>query len=228
MPVGQQWAAIGLGSDKMAGALVLMIYSSSSDKNVTFSPRLAKGHSEPEFYKDLKYETLPGTGFINNTFVYSAVCHNCRSWPGGNLDVTATDQKCIYAAGPGGFVKSNSQKESIKYHSEFGHFTVDMKHATGPAGEPSLNGDISADGITVGKWAGGKRDWAAIMHAVIMVGCFVGLMPLGVLILRLGEWVRWHGVNQLLALIGVIVGFGLGISISLRYVRVSACMYWPL
>lgn len=226
MPRGEYWAAVGLGNHKMPGTLVLMVYSSASSENVTFSPRLATGHTEPEYYTGLDYETLTDhTGLVNiTTYVYSAVCHNCRSWPGGSIDMNSTAQEFIFATGPSGDVKSDSQEASVKLHYEHGTFVMDMKHATGPAGPAILNDSTADDndGSTlVGKVTEGMNDWVAVVHAVFMVGCFVGLMPFGVLILRVGEWVRWHGLNQGVAMIGVIVGFGLGIKTSTLYNRVS-------
>jgi len=57
--------------------------------------------------------------------------------------------------------------------------------------------------------------------ACIMVLTFVGLMPLGTLILRVLGWTRIHGINQTLASILGITGAGIGIYISTLYNRVS-------
>lgn len=222
MPKGEWWAAVGLGSSKMANSLVLMVYSSSSGDNLTFSPRLAKGHTEPEPYDHLDVETLAGTGLVNETtYLYNAICHNCRSWPGGSVDVTSTAQKFIYATGPGGDAKSDSQAASVKIHYEYGTFTMDMKHATGSAGPVVLNStttDVN-DGVIAGSSKQGMTDYTAMFHAIIMIGCLLGLMPLGVLLLRVGGWVRLHGINQGVAAIGIIVGFALGVKSSTLYNR---------
>jgi hypothetical protein len=54
-----------------------------------------------------------------------------------------------------------------------------------------------------------------------MVFTFVGLMPLGTLILRVLGWTRIHGINQTLASILGIVGAAIGIYIGTLYNRVS-------
>lgn len=225
MARGLSWAAVGMGGHKMPGSLMFMIYPSASEKNVTFSPRLATDHTEPELYRSLDFETLSNaTGLMNETtYVYSAVCHNCRSWRGGSLDVNSTSQQFIFATGPGGDEGSDSDQASVKLHYEHGAFTMDMRHATGPAGPAVLNvvtADDNEGSVLVGEPVEGMNDWVAVIHAVFMIGCFVGLMPLGVLILRLGGWVRWHGLNQGVAMIGVIVGLGLGIKAGTLYNRV--------
>lgn len=226
MASGLSWAAVGLGGHKMPGTLMFMIYPSASGKNVTFSPRLSTDHTEPELYAGVDFEILSNaTGLMNETtYVYSAVCHNCRTWPGGSIDVNSTSQHFIFASGPGGSVGSDSDRASVKLHYEHGAFTMDMLHATGPAGPTVLNlatADNNEGSTLVGQVTEGMNDWAALIHAVIMVGCFVGLMPFGILILRLGEWVRWHGLNQAVAMVGVIVGLGLGIKAGTLYNRVS-------
>jgi hypothetical protein len=226
MARGLSWAAVGLGGHKMPGSLVFMIYPSASEKNVTFSPRLATDHTEPEFYPSLDFETLTNaTGLMTETtYVYSGICHNCRTWRGGSLDVNSTSQQFIFATGPGGTAGSDSDHASVKLHYEHGAFTMDMLHATGPAGPAVLNlatADDNEGSALVGEPVEGMNDWAAVIHAVFMIGCFVGLMPLGILIVRLGGWVRWHGLNQGVAMIGVIVGLGLGIKAGTLYNRVS-------
>lgn len=208
---------------------MFMIYPSSSEKNVTFSPRLATDHTEPEFYPGLDVETLANaTGLMNETtYVYSGVCHNCRTWRGGSLDVNSTTQQFIFATGPGGDQGSDSDQASVKLHYEHGAFTMDMRFATGPAGPAVLNlasTDDNEGSVLVGEPVEGMNDYVALIHAVVMIGCFVGLMPFGILILRLGGWVRWHGLNQGVAMIGVIVGLGLGIKAGTLYNRVSSVL----
>jgi hypothetical protein len=205
---------------------MFMIYPSASEENVTFSPRLATDHTEPEFYPSLDVETLANaTGLVDqSTYVYTAVCRNCRAWPGGLLDVNSTSQQFIFATGPGGAAGSDSDQASVKLHYEHGAFTMDMQHATGPAAPAVLNAvtaDDNEGSTLVGEPVEGMNDWVALVHAVFMIGCFVGLMPLGILIVRLGGWVRWHGLNQGVAMIGVIVGVGLGIKAGTLYNRVS-------
>ncbi|KAL8306044.1 hypothetical protein RB597_003331 [Gaeumannomyces tritici] len=230
------WAAVGLGSATMAGnPLILMVYASTDGANVTFSPRLAtRGRAEPTPLSaadssSLRVTALPGTGLINGTLVYRARCAGCRRWPGGgSLDVAATALPCIYGAGPS-FFRSDDAAAPLKMHHSFGSFTLDLRAATaaaagggGVAGAPVL--DKSTTLRSVGATLGGvsrtgKRDWAAVAHAVVMIFCFVGLLPLGVLMLRVGEWVRPHGITQGVAVVGIIVGFGLGVHVSGRYNR---------
>ena len=64
-------------------------------------------------------------------------------------------------------------------------------------------------------------DGMSTAHAGVMVLVFVVLLPVGVLVLRFGDEVRWHGVLQGVSLLGGLVGAGLGVSVSFSYQRVS-------
>lgn len=229
VPAAITWGAVGLGSNTMAGALILMTYPSASGQNVTLSPRLAKGHSEPVYAPEIQVEALPGTGLVNETtYVYNGRCGNCREWAGGkgSIDVKSTTQSMLYATGETGDTRSDDPAYSVGLHYNYGTFAADLVRATGGSGSvPDLrpSGELELVGATPqGKLAvEGRKDRVATAHALVMVFCFVGLLPFGTLILRLGGWVRWHAANQGLALVLVIVGFGTGVATSRLYNRVS-------
>ncbi|KAF9882223.1 integral membrane protein [Colletotrichum karsti] len=219
-PLDRQWAAIGLGQTQMAGSLILMIYRDETGNNVTFSPRVAYGNYEPTYYDHVKWETLPGTGVFNGSMFFSARCTaHCRNWPGGYVDVSSETQKAIYAVGPKGGFFSNRPESSVKFHEEFGRFTINMKRTIGPGDAPVLKDDAVNEGTSQVDANDGKRDYKSIFHAVLMVGALVFMMPIGVVLLRLGDMVRWHGLNQGVALLVVIIGFILGILTSFWYTR---------
>ncbi|KAI1085224.1 putative iron reductase domain protein [Whalleya microplaca] len=222
IPTAMTWGAVGLGSNNMAGSLVLLTYPSASGKNVTLSPRIAYGHSEPVAAPEIKVEALEGTGLINDTtYVFNGRCGNCRSWSNGKIDVASKSQNMLYAIGEGGELKSDAIDAPLKMHYMYGTFTMDLVHATGPGAIPTIK--ASNDSTSIASVQGldkqGKKDVAAVAHAIIMVIVFVGAYPFGILVLRLGNWVRWHGINQGLALIGTIIGSGLGFHISGFYNR---------
>lgn len=221
-PIDRQWAAIGLGQTQMAGSLILMIYRDETGNNVTFSPRVAYGNYEPSYYDHVTWDVLPGTGVFNGSMYFSARCTaHCRNWPGGYVDVSSETQKAIYAVGPKGGFFSSKIDSSVKFHEEFGRFTINMKRTIGPGDAPALKDDAVNEGTAQIDAYDGKRDLKSIFHALMMVGALVFLMPVGVVLLRLGDKVRWHGLNQGVALLLVIIGFVLGVLTSFWYNRVS-------
>lgn len=226
---GLTWGAVGLGSHRMEHSLMLVLHASADGTNVTLSPRIAprtgpRGpHAEPEAYTatDIRIEPLAGTGLGNGTMIYNGVCRGCQNFRGGYIDFSSTAQAAIFATGPRGWILSDDRQAPLRFHDEFGTFTINMLEAQGSGGVPVLSLNDETEGAQGGHYHDGKRNWASVFHAVIMVGTFVGLMPLGVLILRVGQWVRWHGANQALAMILVLVGMALGVYSSLWYNRVS-------
>ena len=224
VPVAITWGAIGLGTHTMGGALMLVAYLSSSGKNVTLSPRFGTGHSEPVYAPYVDVEALPGTGLLNETtYVYNGRCNNCYFLSNPFINIDSKEQKMIYATGEFGDIKSDDVEYSLGMHFTYGTFTMDMVHATGPGSVPEIDtsGDLKSVATTQGMAKAGKKDRVAMLHAIIMVFTFVGLFPFGSLVLRFGNWVRWHGINQTLGLVLVIIGFGLGVHTSKFYNRVS-------
>ncbi|KAK2046021.1 CBD9-like protein [Colletotrichum somersetense] len=219
-PIDRSWAAIGIGSDRMQNSLVFMIYLNESGNGVTFSPRVAYGNYEPTYYDRMKWETLPGTGVFNGSMFFSARCtDHCRSWPGGWVDVSNENQKAIYAVGPKGGFFSNQRDASVRFHEEFGRFTINMKRTIGPGDAPVLKDDSVNEGTNQVSANDGRRDFKSIFHALLMVGALVFLVPFGAVLLRFGNMVRWHALNQGVALLLVLVGFVLGILTSFWYSR---------
>jgi len=208
-----------MGNDKMDDCLIWMIYADSTGKNVTISPRLSYGHVEPSYTSNISVTALPGTGISNGNYTVYAMCSNCRSWKGGSIDPTNTAAKFIFAAGPDGSLNSNSFTEGIKRHASYGAFTMDLTKAYGIRGVPNL---ITADTAnTVQTQDTTDHDFSAPLHAVVMITAFVGLMPLGVVILRILNSPRWHGYNQALSFAAALIGLFLGIYCGTMYNRVS-------
>jgi len=189
--------------------------------NVTFSPRTSQGNYEPKYYPGFKYEVLPGTGLFDGHMVFSGHCTSgCQNWKGGYIDVSDNNQKATYAAGPVEGFQSNDPKASVRYHATYGSFKIDMKRTFGNADAPVLDDQSSSSGTTLDEaGGGGKSDKKSIFHGVVMIFVFVGLMPFGIVLLRVGHWVKWHALNQFVAMIIAFGGAGLGVATSLLYQR---------
>ncbi|KFH44730.1 hypothetical protein ACRE_044910 [Hapsidospora chrysogenum ATCC 11550] len=219
------WGAIGLGADDMPGALYLMVYDNSRQTNVTFSPRIAFGYHEPAYHPDFEYELLEETGIYDEHMVVVGRClRNCMTWPnrgtkGGKIDVNSTSEKGIYALGPLEGFASDRHDESLKFHVQYGSFYMDMSRAHGATEPPMLTDSSKSDGAQLDKKYVQKADVMSTMHAVFMLLSIVLLMPLGAVMIRLGNWVKWHAYNQTFAMVLVLVGFGIGIATSYRYQR---------
>ncbi|KAK8144545.1 hypothetical protein G3M48_005662 [Beauveria asiatica] len=220
----RSWGAIGLGSHDMAGALYFVMYLNEKGDNVTFSPRLAYGNYEPFFYDSMRWEYLPGTHVQDGYATLSFRCIECQNWPGadsgkGYLDLNSNSQKSIWALGPRQKMHSDDQKAALRFHESHGVFSIDMARTKGAADTPVLTDKSVDEGITQVEHATKLFDVKSSMHAALMTLAILVLFPLGIVLLRVGRWASWHGVNQAVALIIVLAGFGMGIATSAHYNR---------
>ncbi|KAG5998691.1 hypothetical protein E4U54_002136 [Claviceps lovelessii] len=227
VPNKYSWGAVGLGSDDMKGALYLIIYQSDDGVNVTFSPRVAYDNSEPTYWPDMQYTVVQNnTGVFGDYMYFTAMCTSqCRSWNrrdtnGGWLDVSSPSQKAIYAIGPSEPLLSSSQSAPLKFHQEYGVFSIDMGRTRGAADAPVLNKDSQSEGTEFVARKTGKSDYKATLHGTFMIFFIIGMMNFGVVLLRACGWAKWHAFNQTFAALGVLSGLVLGILTSLLYNRV--------
>jgi hypothetical protein len=232
-PAGQAWAAVGIGSE-MKDSLIFAAYASENGTGVTVSPRVATRHSEPSYAKDVDLQQIWPAGLNGSNTIGSdgrlradAVCRNCTSWLSGNrnLDLTNTAAPFIFAVGPSKEMRSSSLTASMRRHDFYGHFTMNMTAATsseeGAVPPPnSKNGTYELHGASEAKDMTADSSHAPAAHALIMIAAFVFLFPLGSLVLRVLHKALWHGIVQILAVVLITVGFGLGIYLSTQYNKV--------
>lgn len=232
-PAGQAWAAVGIGS-QMKDALIFAAYASENGTGVTISPRIATRHSEPTYAEDIKLEQLWHTDSNNSNTIGTdgrlrahAVCRNCTSWLSGQrqLDLKSTAAPFIFAIGPDKTMHSSSLTASMRRHDYYGHFTMDMTAATSPdQGSVPLpqghNGTYTLQSASETKNMTSDSSTAPAAHALIMIAAFVFLFPLGSLLLRVLHKALWHGAVQVLAVLMILIGFGLGIYLSTQYNKV--------
>ncbi|ESZ98460.1 hypothetical protein SBOR_1122 [Sclerotinia borealis F-4128] len=217
-PSSCSWIAIGMGYNQMKNSLMFMMYADSTGNNVTLSPRIASGESEPLHTKDIVVEPMAGTGITNDTFTWNGKCLNCTSWKGGSIGSTTNSKASfIWANGPPGTLKSNSLHADINRHSSYGVFSMDLSKAIGTAGVPAIPTSNSKGTSQISEKADNHFSPAA--HAVLMILVFVGLLPLGIVILRVLNSPRWHAVNQTISLAIALIGLGLGAKLGTLYNR---------
>jgi hypothetical protein len=79
-----------------------------------------RGTIEPTYVPDIQVEILSGTTIEKNKMIVNAVCHNCRSWKGGALEVSPTEP-WMYAFGPtGNPINSDSLRADLTQHDYYG------------------------------------------------------------------------------------------------------------
>ncbi|THW33188.1 CBD9-like protein, partial [Aureobasidium pullulans] len=225
-PSTYSWFAFGVGS-QMKNSMMFIGYPSSNGTGVTLSPRLATGHQQPQYSSALDVEVV-SSSITNGAYQLMAICKNCTTWSLGTMDTTSTNQPFIFALGPtGSAISSDSTSESIRQHSMYDSFTLDMQQASfsgsdtpalspssGAASSDSGSGSASSSSSSDTAMSSGGSNTYNMVHGIFMSIAFVILFPLGVLVLRLGHSVIGHGIIQALAYCFVIVGLGTGIYLS--------------
>jgi hypothetical protein len=204
----------------MENSLMFILYPSSDGTNVTISPRLATGNKEPSFYKEAQLELLDGSGIKDEMFVVKARCKFCRAWPGGSIDTTNTVHPMIYAFGHGHLIQSNSPSAGLRRHIRYGHFTMDMVAATGkgevPPPQASLEGVVLQGGMTR------DHDRANLAHAVMGCLALFVLWPINVILAGFFKKIGIHIGMSIFIVVFLISSYGLGISTSGQFNRVSS------
>ncbi len=212
-----------MGNDKMEDSLIFMAYAASNGKDITLSPRLSYGHIEPSYTPDVNFTLETGSGIANGNYTINAICTNCRSWKGIKTDAlnpTNTAAKFIFASGPSGSLNTNDMRVSLKRHSSFGAFTMNLNDAFGKRGMPIIQyADFGESKETQDKK---DNDFSSVLHGCVMILAFVGLMPMGILILRLLGSVKYHGWNQAASSAIGIIGAFLGVYCGTMYNRVCS------
>jgi hypothetical protein len=215
-PASDSWYGFGFGTG-MAGSLMFIIYTSQDGKNVTVSPRLGTGHVMPLYTGIVGYSLLEGSGLVNDSMgtnmVANVRCTNCRSWAGGQINVTSHSQPMIYAVGDDE-LHTNDHTATIQQHVGYGKFTLDMVAATGAGGIPSDTNQQT--GATHESDENNGPGPGRGLHALFMSGTFLVLFPAGYLFLRLFERVWIHIALQSAGLFFTLLGAASGIALSIK------------
>ncbi|KAH8687779.1 hypothetical protein BGZ60DRAFT_16143 [Tricladium varicosporioides] len=216
-PRSASWVAVGVG-DGMKGSLMVFVYAGENSKNVTISPRISTGTSEPKYTPDIKISALSGTMIQGNMYLVSLVCHNCRTWPTGSLNVLSTTQPWMYAFGPSDkTLTTNDLAANLAQHVSYGRFTVDMPHATG-----NFTGIPPASTVNSGVLIDEDRetrdgDHIALVHGYIMAALILVCTPL--LFLHITSQARMIWITSAVFGLVLVVGYVCGIWDSSNYLR---------
>ncbi|KAF1922453.1 iron reductase domain protein [Didymella exigua CBS 183.55] len=210
------WVGVGFGQ-QMEDSLMLIIYPDADGNNVTISPRIGRKGGEPIFTDKIDLEVLDGTRIEDGLMILHARCSDCRVWPNGFLDATSPHQPMIYAFGGPYALQSSSDSADLKRHVRYGHFTIDMRAATGTGGVP-LKSNASTGVQDLGVMTKDK-DRRTLAHAIL--GCVVLFVvwPLNVLIAGFLKNIRIHAGFSVAVILILSITYGLGISTSNQFNR---------
>ena len=215
-PANYSWIALGQGS-QMSGAQIFVIYANAAGNNVTLSPRLGSGHSEPDEEPASGATLVAGSGIQNGLMTANVLCKGCYRWKGGSMNFTGAGQRWIWASLTGDPINSDSQSANIQQHDSYESFAIDMDTlSTGNTTNPFL--DLANTNTTNAGAARAVYDGVVVpIHGVIMCVAFIAGFPLGAFLIRLASFrgLVWiHAGVQMLSYFCAIIGLGLGVYIA--------------
>lgn len=206
------WVGLGIGSG-MRGADIFVMYQDGSG-NVTLSTRDGVGEVMPEHVERPDVELLAGSGVMTDEgyMIANVRCGDCAS----RLDLAGTND-WIAAWQAGNALNSADPAEVITIHDGEAELQIDFAEATvasesNPFGNSTDTGTVQNDPETGTTEGGSGTDYDSILlaHGVIMTIVFVGLYPLGAIVMPLlGNWLV-HAAFQIIAFLLMWAGFALG------------------
>lgn len=228
----------------MTGANIFVMYTSSNGENVTVSPRLGTGYTEPQHTTDTDLELLEGSGVSDGVMTANVRCGNCNSWGSdGTMDFkSASNTDWIHGYKSGDPLNSDDLSESISRHDQAEAFTWDLASAQGgddvnpfvttsAATDPSSSGSTTSSNTTTGtnsttssgssSSSGGgsmvNADMVQLAHGVMASLAFVAIFPIGGILIRIPSipGLLWvHGLIQMLGYFIFVAAFGMGVWIA--------------
>ncbi|KAL5379846.1 hypothetical protein DPSP01_008128 [Paraphaeosphaeria sporulosa] len=210
------WVAVGFGAS-MENSLMLVMYANARGDNITISPRLSTGHTEPSFSPAIKIDVLNGTGIYDDLYVLRAVCHACRVWPNGFLETSSAAAPMLFAFGPGTAKQSDDRNAPLRRHVRYGTFSMDLTAATSgdasvPEAEPQLRGAV-IQGMKK------DRDGKDLAHAILGCVALFVLWPINVVLAGFFRNIKLHVGASVAILVFLVLSYGLGIATSPQYNR---------
>ncbi|KAK3047068.1 hypothetical protein LTR09_011493 [Extremus antarcticus] len=229
-PAGNSWVGVGIG-EEMKNAAMFIAYPAANGHDVTISPRMGSGHTEPTYDSNIKIDKLSGNGLTGaNTIdgndpgstgniVADGVCRGCAKMGSGTIEASTT-QPFIFAVGPVfPRMASDSLSADLSRHMLYGQFTMDTTAALSDSGGavplgPYQNKDASAaTGTTM------DNDPAPRIHGIVMSVVFILAFPLGAVLLRVWNKVKAHIAIQVIGLVLFCMAFAGGSVVSMQYNR---------
>lgn len=178
----------------------------------------------------MSIELKDTTGIKDGRYVVSGICHNCRDWNSGSINFNSTKQPMILAVGPDNLnLNSNAKDAALRRHDSYGTFDLNLQLSWG---DPNLfpPEDLSEAKVTDHSEQN-DHEYSSSVHAVLMIGTFVAIFPIGIFYKTILGKVRWHYFTQILGVIVMLVGAAPGLALSPDYNRVFSlsvvCVFLP-
>lgn len=201
----------------MSNANMFVMYASANGQNVTVSHRTTSGHVMPTYKGDTNITLLEGSGISNGKMTANVRCTGCVNLSAGSAKRQAGSSASdwVYAHLQGSPLNSDDLNAAISQHDGHGNFQWTIAQATGgPDVNPFLN---AASSNTTTSSGGAHTQSSSRMvqaHGALAALVFVGILPIGAILVRLAGHPWIHGGVQIFGYVLFIAAAGVGIYIA--------------
>ncbi|KAH6959754.1 hypothetical protein BKA56DRAFT_601114 [Ilyonectria sp. MPI-CAGE-AT-0026] len=206
-PTSYQWVGLGIGSG-MSGSDMFLVYQDGNG-NVTLSTRTCTGHNTPQYTPSSQVKLIDGSGVSNSYMIANIKCMDCNG-----LDLSGSNS---WIAGwkKGAALDSTDLSHTIQEHDGYASFQVDFALATFSSnGNPFTGSSNSSGSGAISQSSSSTSEHLVSAHGVIMAIVFAIAYPVGAILMPIvGKWMV-HAGWQVLAFLGMWVGFAIGYVIS--------------
>lgn len=190
------WYGVGTGS-KMAGSTMWVVWSSGG--TLYWSERDGYGHNAPDVASSNTATYLSAQSMSNSTGLQA-------SWTTPYSGSADSSYPLIWASS--GSTPSGSSSASIKQHSNYGNFVMDLTQS------------LASNGTVTTSTNSGTQQYERLIkvHAILMAIAWGILAPFAVLLARFGrattfKWVAAHQWIQIVGTTGLtLAGFGVAVA----------------
>jgi hypothetical protein len=217
-PTTYSWVALAQGT-AMDNANMFIMHSSADGTNVTLSARNTSGHIMPTHNTAADVYLMEGSGISDGKMTANVRCTNCNSWSTGSMSLQDSTSDWLYAYHQGSPINSDDTNAIISQHDRHGNFQWDLSRATGGS-----NPNPFTSAATTANSSSSTNEWQqmstqsqnryAQAHGALAGLAFVGILPIGAILVRLASFsgLAWiHGGLQIFGYILFVAAAGIGI-----------------
>lgn len=188
----------------MTGSTMFVVYQDGTG-NVTLSTRKGHGHDMPTYNSMSNVKLIEGSGISNKTMVANIQWDKISS-----IDLGGSNH-WISAWKKGSPLNTGDTSTDFDEHDGTDRFSVDLSKATVSGNtSPFTNSSNIQPNDNAVSGGGGGEDHTGSIHGVIMAVVFLLGFPIGsALMPLLGKWLV-HASWQIVAFVGMWIGFGVG------------------
>ncbi|KAG4420487.1 hypothetical protein IFR04_006407 [Cadophora malorum] len=221
------WVAFGIG-EKMAGALMFVMYPGDQDGDITMSIRSTPGHFPPMVTMTSNVPVVHVTRtWVDPDGLHNAqmMCYDCETWTSSDLDVDSSKQSWIWSSNFMQNTRSDDPELMLNMHTDRGVTKLNMDSSYEKHPDEPVIAQVSTQRITMNepkkhkeKHHKHKTFGLVSIHGFLLTVSFMSLSG-GILAIRSGmpNSFKMHWIVQSVAGGAIVLGCLIGIWLSISH-----------